>query len=52
MENEKSRSEWDELAQEIKKTILDNRKFLDRVMDDDFEPEEEIDEVEQVYEEL
>jgi hypothetical protein len=38
METEKN--ELEELAEEIRKTIADNRKFLERVMDDDFEPEE------------
>lgn len=31
----------DELGREIRKIISDNRKFLDRVMDDEFEPEDE-----------
>ena len=33
--------EFDELSKEIRKIITDNEKFLARVMDDDFEPEEE-----------
>lgn len=32
-----------ELAREIERLIADNRKFLERVMDDGFEPEEEED---------
>jgi HEPN domain-containing protein len=35
------KEQLDELTREIRKVILDNRKFLDRVMDDEFEPEEE-----------
>ena len=31
----------DELTREIRKVILDNKKFLDRIMDDEFEPDEE-----------
>jgi hypothetical protein len=34
------RSELDELSREIRKVIENNRKFLDRVMDEDFEPED------------
>jgi hypothetical protein len=34
-------TELEDLAREIRKVIADNRKFLDRVLDDDFEPEEE-----------
>ncbi len=30
-----------ELAADISRIISDNRKFLSRLMDDDFEPEEE-----------
>ena len=32
-----------DLASGIARIISDNRKFLSRLMDDDFEPEEEID---------
>ncbi len=41
------------LAQEIQKIIADNRKFLERVQDEDFEPvdEEEVAE-EEITEEL
>ncbi|HTP65002.1 MAG TPA: hypothetical protein VMJ66_06390 [Geobacteraceae bacterium] len=38
MDTEKN--ELDELTREIKKVIAGNRKFLKRVMDEDFEPEE------------
>ena len=33
--------ELDEMAKEIRKIIDDNRKFLDRLMDDEFEDAEE-----------
>jgi len=47
------RSELDELSKEIRKIIEGNRKFLDRVMDEDFEPEEsEEAKDEEVFEEL
>ncbi len=38
---DKEKNELDELSREIKKVIAGNRKFLKRVMDDDFEPEED-----------
>ena len=34
------KSELEELARDIRQLINDNRKFLDRILDDDFEPEE------------
>ena len=40
MDSEKN--ELDELTREIKKVIAGNRKFLKRVMDEDFEPEEDL----------
>lgn len=47
------RSELDELSREIRKVIENNRKFLDRVMDEDFEPEDaEEAKDEDVFEEL
>lgn len=49
---DKEKTELDELTQEITRIISDNRKFLDRVMDDDFEPEEEAEEENEVVEEL
>jgi len=33
--------EIDALARQIREVIKDNRKFLERIMDDGFEPEEE-----------
>lgn len=47
------RNELDELSREIRKVIENNRRFLDRVMDDEFEPEDG-DELkdEEVFEEL
>ncbi len=33
--------DMEELSKEIKKIITDNKKFLERIMDDEFEPEEE-----------
>jgi hypothetical protein len=51
MDTEKN--ELDELTREIGRIIADNRKFLARVMDDDFEPEEEAgDEGDEIIEEL
>jgi hypothetical protein len=38
------KTELDELSREIKKIISENKKFLDRVMDDEFEPDEESEE--------
>jgi hypothetical protein len=35
--------ELDELTREVRKVIEENRKFLERVMDDEFEEEEETD---------
>jgi len=49
---DKEKNELDELTREISKIITDNKKFLDRVMDDDFEPEEEAEEEEEIVEEL
>jgi len=39
-------NELDELSKEIGKIISGNKKFLDRIMDDEFEPDEEIEEEE------
>ncbi len=33
-------NELEELSKEIRKIIDENRKFLGRIMDDEFEPEE------------
>ncbi len=49
---DKEKNELDELTQEISRIITDNRKFLARVMDDDFEPEEEAEEEEETPVEL
>ena len=49
---DKENNELDELTREISKIITDNKKFLARVMDDDFEPEEEAEEEEEVLVEL
>ena len=49
---DKEKNELDELTREISKIITDNKKFLDRVMDDDFEPEEEPEEESEITEEL
>ena len=46
------KEELDELTREIRKVILDNKKFLDRVMDDEFGPEEEEDESDEELVEL
>ncbi len=46
----KEKNELDELTREVSRIINDTKKFLDRVMDDDFEPEEE--ELEDGYEEV
>jgi len=43
--------EFDELSKEIRKIITENEEFLARVLDEDFEPEEE-DEDGEVVEEL
>ncbi|HKZ16369.1 MAG TPA: hypothetical protein VJ161_02730 [Geobacteraceae bacterium] len=39
-----NQNELDELAQSIRKIVKDNKKFLDKVLNEDFEPEEEIEE--------
>ena len=49
---DKEKNELDELTQEIGKIIKDNKKFLDRVMDEDFEADEEIEEEREIIEEL
>jgi hypothetical protein len=41
---EMEKNDLDELTREIRKIISDNRKFLARVMDDDYEPDEDVDE--------
>ena len=37
------KEDLDAIAQAVRQVIADNRKFLDRMMDDDFEPESEPD---------
>jgi len=37
--NEKRRQELDELQQQVARRLKDNRRFLERFMDDDFEDE-------------
>ncbi len=49
---DKEKNELDELTKEINRIITDNKKFLARVMDEDFEPEEEVEEESEVTEEL
>ena len=49
---DKEKNEMEELAREIGRIIADNRKFLARVMDDEFEPEEEAGEENDITEEL
>lgn len=34
-------SELTQLAREVRKLVEENRTFLDRIMDDDFEPEDD-----------
>ena len=47
------KNELDELGREIRRIIADNEKFLARIMDDDFEPDEgEGEGEEEVVEEL
>jgi hypothetical protein len=38
------KNELDELSREIRKIISGNKKFLEKVMDDEFEPDEEVEE--------
>lgn len=47
-------NELEELTHSIRKIVTDNRKFLEKVLDEDFEPEEETDEDEpsELFEEL
>lgn len=46
------KNELDELSSEIRKIIAENEKFLARVMDDEFEPDEGYEEEEEIVEEL
>ncbi|MGA2150936.1 MAG: hypothetical protein ABSG48_02095 [Geobacteraceae bacterium] len=38
------KTELDEMSREIRKIISENKKFLDRIMDEEFEPDEESEE--------
>jgi hypothetical protein len=38
------KTELDEMSREIRKIIYENKKFLDRIMDEEFEPDEESEE--------
>jgi hypothetical protein len=49
---DKEKNELDELTREIDRIIADNKKFLTRVMDDDFEPEEDVGDEDDIIEEL
>lgn len=33
------KNDLDDLAREVQQVIMDNKKFLARIMDDDFEPD-------------
>jgi len=49
---DKEKNELDELTREIDRIIADNKKFLARVMDDDFEPDEDVGGEDDIIEEL
>ena len=38
------KNELDELSRDIRKIISGNKQFLDRIMDEEFEPDEDIEE--------
>jgi len=40
---ERDKTSIEELTTEVRRVLEDNRKFLEHVMDDDFEPEDEPD---------
>ncbi|HEY6007528.1 MAG TPA: hypothetical protein VIU40_04335 [Geobacteraceae bacterium] len=44
--------ELDELGKEVRKIIEANRKFLDRIMDDEFEAEDEAEAAEEQEEDI
>lgn len=46
------KNDLEEIAQEVKKIIDNNKKFLERVFDDDFESEDEENAESGVFEEL
>ena len=41
MGDQEQESELTQLAREVRKLVEENRTFLDRIMDDDFEPDED-----------
>jgi hypothetical protein len=41
---DREKEQMDELTREVRRVIEENRRFLERVMDDEFEPEDEPDE--------
>ncbi len=43
---ERDRQQLDDLTRDIQRVLADNRTFLDRILDDDFEVGEEPDEAE------
>lgn len=43
---ERDRQELDDLTRDIQRVLAENRTFLERILDDEFEPEEETDETE------
>lgn len=46
------KSEQEKIAEEVRKVIEENRKFLDRIMDEEFAVEDEAEEDGEVFEEL
>ena len=46
------KSEQEKIAEEVRKVIEENRKFLDRIMDEELAVEEEGEEDGEVFEEL
>lgn len=41
MGDQEPENELTQLAREVRRLVEENRTFLDRIMDDDFEPEDE-----------
>lgn len=41
---DREKEQMDELTREVRRVIEENLRFLERVMDDEFEPEDEPDE--------
>lgn len=46
------KSEQEKIAEEVRKVIEENRKFLDRIMDEELGVEDEAEEDGEVFEEL